>query len=179
MWLGALAVLAFNLCRLMLMHIKLRRELARRKLYPESGTAQTPASFSPSAYLDRISKYCEALWQEPREEYILILWWGLDGLRLNRDGSMEWVSKKEAGWKTGRKIDAEFLARFHLAPPSYALDVDERNVSGAFSACKAVDRQAVELFRQNYNLRLLQIMHIEQNRRLIEQIICYDNKKEA
>lgn len=32
--------------------------------------------------------------QEPVDKTI-ILWWGLDGLRLNEDGTLEWVSKRK------------------------------------------------------------------------------------
>ena len=32
--------------------------------------------------------------QEPVDQTI-ILWWGLDGLRLNEDGTMEWVSRRK------------------------------------------------------------------------------------
>lgn len=32
--------------------------------------------------------------QEPVDQTI-VLWWGLDGLRLNEDGTLEWVSRKK------------------------------------------------------------------------------------
>lgn len=32
--------------------------------------------------------------QEPVEQ-IIVLWWGLDGLRLNEDGTLEWIRRKK------------------------------------------------------------------------------------
>lgn len=52
--------------------------------------------FVASEYFSRMEKAAldilEA--QEPIDQTI-ILWWGLDGLRLNEDGTLEWVSRKK------------------------------------------------------------------------------------
>lgn len=72
---------------------KLVTRQAKKKRSPQPEACPGPPSFSPSAYLGRISKVCEDLWREPKERYTLILWWGLDGLKLNRDGAMQWISK--------------------------------------------------------------------------------------
>lgn len=53
--------------------------------------------FVVSEYYDRMEKAAldilEA--QEPVDQTI-ILWWGLDGLRLNEDGATEWISRKKS-----------------------------------------------------------------------------------
>ncbi len=55
--------------------------------------AEPCAPFCVVDYMSHIEETCETLWEEPKEEYILILWWGLEGLRLNKDGTREWISK--------------------------------------------------------------------------------------
>ena len=51
--------------------------------------------FVVSEYYDRMEKAALDILenQEPVDQTI-ILWWGLDGLRLNEDGELEWISRK-------------------------------------------------------------------------------------
>lgn len=53
-------------------------------------------SFCPSDYLKRIIELSDELQHEKEQSdnYRLILWWGIDGLRLNVDGSYEWIKKE-------------------------------------------------------------------------------------
>lgn len=53
-------------------------------------------SFSVSDYCDRMEKQLLALQfeKEKREVYLITLWWGFDGLRLNEDGTAKWISRK-------------------------------------------------------------------------------------
>lgn len=55
------------------------------------------SDFSVSKYMDRLEKagieiMAEA---EKRPEYQLVLWAGLDGLRMNEDGTTEWIRREE------------------------------------------------------------------------------------
>lgn len=52
--------------------------------------------FSATAYFDRMEKATLDILekQEPVDKTI-ILWWGLGGLRLNEDGTLEWISRKK------------------------------------------------------------------------------------
>lgn len=52
--------------------------------------------FSVPAYFDRMEQIALDILekQEPIGKTI-ILWWGLDGLRLNEDGTLEWISRKK------------------------------------------------------------------------------------
>lgn len=54
-------------------------------------------SFSVSEYYDRTQQQLEFLQaeKENQEPYAIILWLGIDGLRLNDDGSFEWVRKRK------------------------------------------------------------------------------------
>lgn len=52
--------------------------------------------FILSEYFSHMEQANLYIWenQEPVDKTI-ILWWGLDGLRLNEDGSLEWISRKK------------------------------------------------------------------------------------
>lgn len=49
--------------------------------------------FSVTEYLDRMERESLKL-AGRRERYVIVLWWGHDGLRLNEDGTTEWISRK-------------------------------------------------------------------------------------
>lgn len=49
--------------------------------------------FDVVEYLDRIENICISIEKEYKISYTCVLWWGLDGLRINKDGSIEWTRK--------------------------------------------------------------------------------------
>lgn len=49
--------------------------------------------FSVTEYLDRMERESLKLAYQS-EEYLIVLWWGFDGLRLNEDGTAEWISRR-------------------------------------------------------------------------------------
>lgn len=52
--------------------------------------------FSIPAYFDRMEQAAlEILEKQEPIDRTIILWWGLDGLRLNEDGTSEWISRKK------------------------------------------------------------------------------------
>lgn len=52
--------------------------------------------FIVSEYHDRMEKATlDILEHQKPVDQTMILWWGLDGLRLNEDGELEWVSRKK------------------------------------------------------------------------------------
>ncbi len=52
--------------------------------------------FSVYEHLERIEKaYLEILETRQPISQSITLWWGLDGLRLNEDGTTEWISRKK------------------------------------------------------------------------------------
>lgn len=54
------------------------------------------APFSFPAYFDRMEQAAlEILENQEPVDQTIILWWGLDGLRLNEDGTLEWISRKK------------------------------------------------------------------------------------
>lgn len=52
--------------------------------------------FSVTEYFDRMEQTAINILekQEPVDQTI-ILWWGLDGIRLNENGTLEWISRKK------------------------------------------------------------------------------------
>lgn len=66
-------------------------------LFRQSSSQNNDAKpFVVSEYLTRIEKASiEILESRKPIEQIVILWWGLDGLRLNEDGTVEWISRKK------------------------------------------------------------------------------------
>lgn len=56
----------------------------------------TVEPFIVSEYCDRIEKTSLAILEEQKPvDQIIILWLGLDGLKLNEDGETEWISRKK------------------------------------------------------------------------------------
>lgn len=59
-------------------------------------TGQKPPPFVASVYLTRIEEASvEILSHRQSIDKIIVLWWGLDGLRLDEDGSLEWISREK------------------------------------------------------------------------------------
>lgn len=51
--------------------------------------------WSLSVYYDRLDTVCSEIIAEQEDAPCLVLWWGNDGLRLNKDGTTEWIKKIE------------------------------------------------------------------------------------
>lgn len=52
--------------------------------------------FNVSEYMERIEKaYLEILETRQPISQSITLWWGLDGLRMNEDGTTEWISRRK------------------------------------------------------------------------------------
>lgn len=66
---------------------------------------QPALSFSVSDYLERMEKASLEILSglEKEEKYTLILWAGLDGLRMKEDGKFEWIKRDEFGQTKPRK----------------------------------------------------------------------------
>lgn len=62
----------------------------------ENELLELPEPFVVSEYLSRMEKaYFDILEDQEPVDQTIVLWWGLDGLRLNEDGTMEWISRKK------------------------------------------------------------------------------------
>lgn len=116
-------------------------------------------NFSHIDYLSRIETLCETLWQEPHEKYVLILWWGLDGLRLNENGTREWVNKAKP--KPEPKEDMANSIRNTYKRLSY--------YSMLQNCCCETASRIRALETQNTCLKL-QAAQMEQNRAIIDRL---------
>lgn len=66
------------------------------EIFAEIGQSMIDEPFSVSNYYARIEKTSLGiLYAQKPVDQTIILWWGLDGLRLNDDGSLEWISRKK------------------------------------------------------------------------------------
>lgn len=53
-------------------------------------------SFSAARYLERMEKaQLDILNNQEPVDQTIILWWGLDGLRLDKNGNLKWISRKK------------------------------------------------------------------------------------
>lgn len=73
------------------MHRKKQKELYNQQFRPYT------SDFSVSEYMGRMEAETVKNMQEAqkRPKYQLVLWAGLDGLRLNDDGTAEWIRRKK------------------------------------------------------------------------------------
>lgn len=71
--------------------------ISRRINRKNDATQSDVDPFIVSAYLDRIEKASlDILEEREAVDQTITIWWGLDGLRLNEDGTIEWVSRKKS-----------------------------------------------------------------------------------
>lgn len=70
--------------------------LINERTFEKADPLEPPQPFVVSEYYGRMEKAALDI-QEAQEPVnkIIILWWGLDGLRLNEDNSLEWISRKK------------------------------------------------------------------------------------
>lgn len=84
----------------------IKTNVGMHKRKPHINETQT-VEFSVSEYLDRVErealKLCEE--SEKQEPLKIVLWWGLDGLQLNDDGSLEWIRRKSDGRQAAESRD--------------------------------------------------------------------------
>ncbi|NBI08654.1 hypothetical protein D1641_01290 [Colidextribacter sp. OB.20] len=88
----------------------------------ELGQSKEP--FSVAEYMDRIDRaQVEILSNQKTVDQTIILWWGLDGLRLNEDGILEWITRKKKTPKPSKTADTSFylsgVENFLVQYPSY------------------------------------------------------------
>lgn len=77
------------------LRISFRRKY-KAAVEPDMSVYISHKPFSLQEYLERRENLALELIaeQEAREPYVITLWWGFDGLRLNADGTTEWISRR-------------------------------------------------------------------------------------
>lgn len=93
--------------------------------------AHEPKQWSITSYFDRIAKVSEGIQKgaEGQESYILTLWWGIDGLKLNEDGTTEWIRKGEKKYNAGGVAGAG-------EPIVYQLEIQESDLMAELQSKK-------------------------------------------
>lgn len=117
--------------------------LKRRKKEKEKHIKKV--EFSVSDYIARRERECLKLLEEREREgpYIITLWLGLDGLRLNTDGTTEWVKR------TAKKdTTTEIQNRGCRTLPDFVLN-DMQNCSGTITCAHTESRTLETLIRSN------------------------------
>lgn len=93
--------------------------------------------FSPITYMERIQNAHEEILHEKelkKEPSIIILWWGLEGIQLNEDGSLQWVKKRKPE-QPKNKTQNDILALMQMVnsykSPSDYIQYQGQNFAGA------------------------------------------------
>lgn len=132
-----------------------------RKVLFDSVFQQYEKSYSISAYYDRIEKVsAEILESQKPVDKSIILWWGLDGLRLNEDGTSEWISRKKPS-------PISQIPRPSYISLSQGIENARYNTFDLTMCCQSTPSQIKELQARNTAISL----QVEQNK-LNVQICC-------
>lgn len=121
------------------------------------GVAMTK-QYSAFKYLSRIeAAHLDILESKSPIDKTVILWWGLDGLQLNEDGTVEWISRK----KPSPVQQNVFYRPFQtiISPPQYDM-------------CQSTQAQIDALMAQNMQLQV-QAWQAEKNRQMINALQSY------
>lgn len=104
------------------------RPYERKQLEP-------PEPFVVSEYYNRMEKATlDILEHQGPVDQTIILWWGLDGLRLNEDGELEWVSRRKP-----KPVQENVFYQFCQSIPTYnpALLAQMQNTRSSINALMA------------------------------------------
>lgn len=129
----------------------IRDKIERRKALRETVVKK----FNVSEYLARTEKEnLEILENRKSVDKTIILWWGFDGLRLNEDGLIEWISRKKQSpisqnvfrqpWQTGR-------------------------LTMQYDMCQSTQAKIDALMAQNMQSQV-QAWQVEQNRQMVNAL---------
>lgn len=138
----------------------IKQKIKRKQICNQAKTEP----FIVSEYYDRMEKAALDIleYQEPVDQ-IIILWWGLDGLRLNEDGTLEWVNRRKP-----KPIQENAFYQLCQFVPAY----DPNLLAQTQSTRSSIDA----LMAQNENLRM-QALHAQQTMQLISSLqqCCVQN----
>lgn len=123
----------------------------------ESKNLESVEPFVVSEYYDRMEKAAlDILEQREPMGQTIILWWGLDGLRLNEDGTLEWVSRRKP-----KPVQEDVFYQPFQSMPAYNPNLFDQTQSTRAS----IDA----LMAQNASLRM-QALQAQQTAQLINSL---------
>lgn len=119
-------------------------------------------SFSASDYLERIEKASLEILSglEKKEKYTLILWAGLDGLRMKEDGTFEWIKRDVFDQIKPRKDTLENVTQPYV-PCAYSTNY-YGNLCNTQNAIASLQAQNAAL--------TFEILQAQQNQNIINSI---------
>lgn len=113
--------------------------------------------FVVSEYYNRMEKATlDILEHQGPVDQTIILWWGLDGLRLNEDGELEWVSRRKP-----KPVQGNVFYQSCQSVPAYNLDL----LAQTQSTRASIDA----LMAQNVRLQM-QALQAQQSMQLISSL---------
>lgn len=132
-------------------HVELRIRTQKEQL-PEHSEP-----FVISEYYDRTEQAAIDILetQEPVDQTI-ILWWGLDGLRLNEDGTLEWVSRRKQ-----KPVQENVFYQLCQSVPAYDPNL--------FAQTQSTRASIDALMAQNASLRM-QALQAQQRMQLVNSL---------
>lgn len=110
--LGAVLGVAFVFLAFLLAGISFGCIIHKYEDKPSKSQSLTIPEFNVAQYLERIEKVSDNLLRQHNDSYTLILWAGLDGLKMNPDGSTKWIRKRatvDSMWGASDVIDTTTL----------------------------------------------------------------------
>lgn len=128
--------------------------------------------FSTSKYLEVIEKAHLSILeeQENREPYIITLWWGLDGVRLNDAGEVEWISRRKKPKANYSYDEVSNTACFHhpwLTYPTIQQNCMTQSIDAGIQQMTGNINSSI----QSQILQLqFQAVQMKQNARLLESL---------
>lgn len=125
----------------------------------EDEPLELPEPFVISEYYDRIERTAlEILENREPVDRTIILWWGLDGLKLTEDGELEWVSRKKPK-PVLQNVSYQPCQSISPMPQYYTM-------------CQSTEAQIDTLMAQNTMLQF-QAAQAEQNMMIVNSLAGY------
>lgn len=119
------------------------------------------APFSVAEYYKRKEKLTLQILEDKKPvSHTIVLWWGLKGLRLNDDGSLEWISRKNPV-----NQNVFYQSQNSICTTNHPLDV-------RMNMCQSTQSQIDDLQLQNVALRI-QAAQMNQNMAMISLLSAY------
>lgn len=117
------------------------------------------APFSVAEYYKRKEKLTLQILEDKKPvSHTIVLWWGLDGLRLNEDGSREWISRKNT---VNQNIF--YPSQQSICTPNHPIDIRMNMCQSTQSQIDALKMQNVALQTQaeqiNQNMAIISLLH--------------------
>lgn len=143
----------FALAAIVFLPYIIKQKIKRKQICNQAKTEP----FIVSEYYDQMEKAAlDILEQQEPVDQTIILWWGMDGLRLNDDGTLEWVRRKKQ-----KPVQENVFYQLCQSAPAYNPDL----LAQTQSTRASID----DLMAQNASLRM-QALQAQQTAQAINSL---------